>query len=159
MLILDCSSKSFPILKGILGFLNIAINNFWMDFSIFPIHEKDRKLGLLNISLQYLTKIIYTKSIPGKISGNSGMIHFVETSQAPTPHTKACAKKLLQTLPNSIDNMERGIGLRICVMYYGLYFFLIPNSLNSWGIGIFEVALISYILLDYEDSLSGTLCL
>ena len=131
-----------------------------MDFSIFAIHEKDRKLDLLNISLQYLTKIIYTKAIPGKISGNSGMIHFVETSQAPTPHTDTCAKKLPQTLANSIDNMERGIGLIICVKYYGLCFLFIPNSLKSWGIGIFQVSLISsYILIDSEDSLLGTLCL
>ena len=108
MLILGFSSKSSPIRKDILGFLNIVINNFWMDFSIFPIHEKDRKLGLLNISLQYLTKIIYTKSIPGKIFGNSGMIHFVETSQAPTPHTEACAKKLHQTLPQTVLIIWRG---------------------------------------------------
>ena len=31
--------------------------------------------------LQYLTEIIETKSIPGKIYGNSGMIHFAEINQ------------------------------------------------------------------------------
>ena len=51
-----------------------------MDFSIFPIHKKDEKLGLLNISLQYLTYVIETKSIPGKISGNSGMVYFAARS-------------------------------------------------------------------------------
>ena len=75
------------------------------------------------------------------------------------PHRGLRQETASDTAANSIDNMERGIGLRICVKYYGLYFLLIPNSLESWGIGIFEVPLISYILLDYEDSLSGTLCL
>ena len=41
VLILGCSSKFFPSHKDILGFLNIAINNFSMDFSIFFIHEKE----------------------------------------------------------------------------------------------------------------------
>ena len=35
--------------------------------------------------LQYLTEIIKTKSIPGKISGNSGMVHFAEIDQPPPP--------------------------------------------------------------------------
>ena len=37
--------------------------------------------------LQYLTEIIVTKSIPGKIPGNSGMDHFAEINQSPTPYS------------------------------------------------------------------------
>ena len=35
---------------------------------------------------QYLTWIIEFKSIPGKIYGNSGMVHFAEINQAPSPY-------------------------------------------------------------------------
>ena len=38
---------------------------------------------LSQILWQYLTQIIETKSIPGKNSGNSGMVHFAEINQAP----------------------------------------------------------------------------
>ena len=41
------------------------------------------------VDLQYLTQIIETKSIPGKIYGNSGMVHFAEINQAPPP-TQCC---------------------------------------------------------------------
>ena len=58
-----------------------------------------------------------------------------------------------------IDNIERGIGLRIYARYCKLYFLFIPNSLKSKEIGVFEVPLVLYILLDYEDSLSGKLYL
>ena len=37
--------------------------------------------------LQYLTQIIETKSIPGKIYENSGMVHFAEINQAPPPYS------------------------------------------------------------------------
>ena len=36
---------------------------------------------------QYLTKFIETKSIPGKIYGNSGMVHFAEINQVPSPYS------------------------------------------------------------------------
>ena len=39
---------------------------------------------------QYLTKIIKTKSIPGKTYGNSRMVNFSEINQAPPP-TKCCS--------------------------------------------------------------------
>ena len=38
----------------------------------------------LSFELQYLTYIIETKSISGKISGNSGMVLFAEINQAPS---------------------------------------------------------------------------
>ena len=57
------------------------------------------------------------------------MVHFAEINQAPSPYsvlqhwcwkssnTEACANRLSQILANSIDNGERGIGLRIYVRY------------------------------------------
>ena len=38
-------------------------------------------------SLQYLTLIIETKSVLGKISGNSGMVHLAEINQAPSTYS------------------------------------------------------------------------
>ena len=37
--------------------------------------------------LQYFTYIIEIKSIPGKIYGNSGMVHFAEINQVPPPYS------------------------------------------------------------------------
>ena len=37
--------------------------------------------------LQYLAEIVETKSIPGKIYGNSGMIHFAEINQVSSPYS------------------------------------------------------------------------
>ena len=43
-------------------------------------------IGLLT-GLRHLTKIIETKSIPGKIYGNFGMVLFSEMNQAPSPYS------------------------------------------------------------------------
>ena len=43
-------------------------------------------IGLLT-GLQHLTKIIETKSISGKIYGNSRMVLFSEMNQAPSPYS------------------------------------------------------------------------
>ena len=39
------------------------------------------------LRLQYLIQIMETKSNPGKIYGNSGMIHFAEINQAHPPYS------------------------------------------------------------------------
>ena len=36
---------------------------------------------------QYLTGIVETKAIPGKIYENSGIVHFAEIDQAPSPYS------------------------------------------------------------------------
>ena len=38
------------------------------------------------VCLQDLTYIIETKLIPGKIYGSSGMVHFAEINQTPSPY-------------------------------------------------------------------------
>ena len=48
VLVLDYTSKCFPINKGILGFLNVVLAEL---LSFFPIHEIYEKMGFLNISL------------------------------------------------------------------------------------------------------------
>ena len=81
--------------------------------------------------LQYLTQITETKSIPGKISGNSRIVHFAEIYQAvPLPllnvasyckssNSKACIKKLSQILANNIDNERGGWSQNLCkVVWY-----------------------------------------
>ena len=74
---------------------------------------------------QYLTEIIDTKSIPGKIYENFGMVHFAEINHVPSPYSilqdtgrVETTKKLSQILANNIDNGGRGTGLRIYVRYY-----------------------------------------
>ena len=69
--------------------------------------------------------MIKTKSIPEKIYGNSGMVHFPEINQALSPYpmlqhignTETCAKELSKILADNIDDGERGFGLRIYVRY------------------------------------------
>ena len=39
------------------------------------------------LKLQYLTQMIKTKSIPGKIYRNSGMVHFTEINHATPPYS------------------------------------------------------------------------
>ena len=71
-------------------------------------------------NLKYLTWIIETNSIPGKNSGNYGMIHLVEIYADPSPllnvavywqssNTKSCTKKLPQILANNVDKGGRGL--------------------------------------------------
>ena len=50
-------------------------------------HEHHQWIIRIRINLQYLTYIIEIKSIPGKIYGNSGMVHSVEINQAPSPYS------------------------------------------------------------------------
>ena len=70
--------------------------------------------------LKYLTKITETNSIPGKNSGNYGMIHLAEIYTDPSSllnvavywqssNTKACTKKLPQILANNVDKAGRGL--------------------------------------------------
>ena len=64
------------------------------------------------LKLQYLTQMIETKSIPGKIYRNSGIVHFTEINHATPPYsmlqdigreaasklvTRNCLLKYLQT--------------------------------------------------------------
>ena len=83
--------------------------------------------NLLMLYLQYLTQIIETKSIAGKIHGNSWMVHFAELNQTPpllnvehvgriaTP--KLVQGKCLRYLQTTLIMGERGIGLRIYMSY------------------------------------------
>ena len=83
-------------------------------------------------------------SIPGKIYGNSGMVHFTEINQDPSPYSmlqyigrvatpKLLPRKLSQILANNIDNGGRGIGLRIYVRYCRVEsHYPLPSSLVHW---------------------------
>ena len=69
----------------------------------------------------FICRLIETNSIPIKISGNSGIVHFAEINQAAHPpllnvavywqssNTEACVKKLSQILANNIENGRRGL--------------------------------------------------
>ena len=81
------------------------------------------------IKLQYLTKIIETKSVQGKMYGNSGMVYFADINWATSTfsmwqHIRRVATmnlcqeiKLSEILSNNIDTWGIGIGLRIYVRY------------------------------------------
>ena len=68
----------------------------------------------------------------------------------------------------AFPNLQRDFGIFECCFSWTsqssqlgkkrLCFQIVPNSLKSWEIGIFEVFLILY-LSDCEDSLSDTVCL
>ena len=45
--------------------------------------QSDPNKQITTVQLQYLTKIIETKSIPGKFYGNSVIVHFAEINHAP----------------------------------------------------------------------------
>ena len=76
--------------------------------------------------LQYLTQITETKSIPGKISGNSRIVHFAEIYQAvPPPYSmlhhivrvatvKLASRNCLRYLQTTLIMREED-GLRIYV--------------------------------------------
>ena len=90
-----------------------------------PFNEARPALLTIYKELQYLTYIIKTKSI----SGNSGMVHFAEINQRPSPYSmlqhidRVAIPKLVPRncprylLANNIDNEGRRIGLRIHVRY------------------------------------------
>ena len=74
-------------------FICLSVNGLDERLIIFGVtftlpSRFDCGLGIKNVDLrwehhlQYLTQIIETKSIPGKIYGNSGMVHFAEINQA-----------------------------------------------------------------------------
>ena len=41
----------------------------------------------MTIFTKIVTKIIKTKSVPGKIYGNSGIVYFVQINQTPSPYS------------------------------------------------------------------------
>ena len=102
-----------------------------------------------------------TKSIPGSISGNSGMVHLAEINQTPSLYsmlqywqssdTDAWGKKLSQILANNLDHGGRGIGLRICVRYCRsklcCHFFQLSFVWGKWD----ELVLTTLALLYERD--------
>ena len=112
---------------------NIALVKPNYISKVSPIFVKQGNLiignkNLLMLYLQYLTQIIGTKSIAGKIHGNScRILHFAELNQTPpllnvehvgriaTP--KLVQGKCLRYLQTTLILGERGIGLRIYMSY------------------------------------------
>ena len=73
-----------------IGYRRKGVKNKVNYHCSFPVFFKITRRILLRfygaIQNSYnITKIIETKSIPGKIYGNSGMVHFAEINQAPPP--------------------------------------------------------------------------
>ena len=50
------TSKFFQLYKEILGFLNVTLSGL---LNFFRIHEKDGKLGYMNISLGWVLKVLF----------------------------------------------------------------------------------------------------
>ena len=61
--------------------------NYWAE--ICKLLPRDQKsVVLCTVTIYNIShKIIDTNSIPGKLSGNFGMVHFAEINQAPPPYS------------------------------------------------------------------------
>lgn len=102
-------SKCFLKITG-----QITINFVYLTFSNFEvishINYWDQNISL-KIFRKFLDGLLYRNNL-----GPSPIV--IATAYCTSSNTENCANKLPQIFPNSIDNGRKGIGLRICVMYW-----------------------------------------